>query len=70
MAERIRKDKAVQRAEEKVTAEAAVEAKTSENAEKLKDELDALLEEIDEALGENLENAQAFVDAFQQKGGQ
>lgn len=38
--------------------------------QELKDELDALLADIDEALGENLENAQEFMTNFIQKGGQ
>lgn len=53
-----------------VEKEAAKSAEKEKSEQELKDELDALLASIDEALGENLECAQEFVNAFQQKGGE
>jgi prokaryotic ubiquitin-like protein Pup len=65
MAERTQKQKpAPQRQDEQVTDEAAA---TSERGEKLKAELDDLLDEIDEVLEVN---AEEFVKSYVQKGGQ
>jgi ubiquitin-like protein Pup len=65
MAEREQKKKqAPARAEEETVEEAPV---TTEKGEKLKGELDDLLDEIDEVLESNAED---FVKAYVQKGGQ
>jgi ubiquitin-like protein Pup len=65
MAERTQKQKpAPQRQDEQVTEEAPA---TSERGEKLKAELDDLLDEIDEVLETNAED---FVKSYVQKGGQ
>lgn len=74
MAEQVRdskgkssKSKKAAEAEELETTKTPEKEKTEQE---LKDELDALLDSIDEALGENLESAQDFVNNFIQKGGQ
>ena len=65
MAERTQKQKpAPQRTEEEVVEEAAP---STERGEKLKGELDSLLDEIDEVLESN---AEEFVKSYVQKGGQ
>jgi prokaryotic ubiquitin-like protein Pup len=65
MAERTQKQKpAPQRQDEQVTEETTA---TSERGEKLKAELDDLLDEIDEVLEVN---AEEFVKSYVQKGGQ
>ena len=43
---------------------------SADTKQELKDDLDALLADIDEALGENVVNAEEFVEAYQQKGGE
>lgn len=82
MTKRVQKVKETPTKQEKAVEN--VEVVVDEEAEKLKAESDALLDEIDaelaeseslwaaidEAMGENLENAQAFIDGFVQKGGQ
>jgi ubiquitin-like protein Pup len=68
MAERVRKQRP-ERKQEQAPAEAEQKAATSSHEETL-DDLDALLADIDEALGENLEHAQEFVSNFLQKGGE
>lgn len=70
MSERVQKSKSQQKREETV-AEAPVKTTDKEKTEQeLKDELDALLADIDEALGENLECAQEFMSNWIQKGGE
>jgi prokaryotic ubiquitin-like protein Pup len=65
MAERTQKQRsAPQRTEEEVVEDAPA---TSERGEKLKEELDSLLDEIDEVLESNAED---FVKSYVQKGGQ
>ncbi len=65
MAEReLKKKSAPERTEETVAEEAPA---TSERGEKLKAELDDLLDEIDEVLEDN---AEEFVRNYVQKGGQ
>jgi ubiquitin-like protein Pup len=64
MAERIRKQKI---AKERTSTEDTVEAKVSSKGEKLKADLDDLLDEIDEVLETNAED---FVKSYVQKGGQ
>lgn len=64
MAERTRKQKI---AKERTTTEDTVEAKVSSKGEKLKADLDDLLDEIDEVLETNAED---FVKSYVQKGGQ
>jgi ubiquitin-like protein Pup len=64
MAEREQKRKPVPAKEETVVEETPA---TSEKGEKLKGELDDLLDEIDEVLEENAED---FVRSYVQKGGQ
>ena len=64
MAERTRKQKI---AKERTSTEDTVEAKVSSNGEKLKADLDDLLDEIDEVLETNAED---FVKSYVQKGGQ
>ena len=65
MAERTQKQKpAPQRTEEEVVEEATP---STERGEKLKEELDSLLDEIDEVLESNAED---FVKSYVQKGGQ
>ncbi len=64
MAERTRKQKT---AKERTSTEDAVDAKVSAKGEKLKADLDDLLDEIDEVLETNAED---FVKSYVQKGGQ
>lgn len=64
MAERTRKQKI---AKERTSNEDTVEAKVSSKGEKLKADLDDLLDEIDEVLETNAED---FVKSYVQKGGQ
>jgi ubiquitin-like protein Pup len=64
MAERELKKKSAPAREEEVVDEAPA---TSESGEKIKAELDDLLEEIDEVLESNAED---FVKSYVQKGGQ
>ncbi|MFZ9545910.1 MAG: ubiquitin-like protein Pup [Ilumatobacteraceae bacterium] len=64
MAERTRKQKI---AKERASTEDTVEAKVSSKGEKLKADLDDLLDEIDEVLETNAED---FVKSYVQKGGQ
>jgi len=64
MAERTRKQKI---ALERTSTEDTVEAKVSSKGEKLKADLDDLLDEIDEVLETNAED---FVKSYVQKGGQ
>jgi ubiquitin-like protein Pup len=65
MAERINKQQPAQRRDDDVVDAAA--PATSETGEKLKAELDDLLDEIDEVLETN---AEEFVKSYVQKGGQ
>jgi ubiquitin-like protein Pup len=65
MAERINKQKTTSDRTDEVTEEAA--PTTSESGEKLKADLDDLLDEIDEVLETNAED---FVKSYVQKGGQ
>ncbi len=68
MAEReMRKREAPVRKEEQEETEGEVVPGSSEKAEKLKAELDDLLDEIDEVLEDN---AEEFVRNYVQKGGQ
>jgi len=64
MAERTRKQKI---AKERTSNEDTIEAKVSSKGEKLKADLDDLLDEIDEVLETNAED---FVKSYVQKGGQ
>jgi ubiquitin-like protein Pup len=64
MAEREQKKKSAPAREEEVVEEAPA---TSDQGEKIKAELDDLLEEIDEVLESN---AEEFVKSYVQKGGQ
>jgi prokaryotic ubiquitin-like protein Pup len=64
MAEREQKKKPAPRKSEEVSEEAP---QTSESGEKIKAELDDLLDEIDEVLESNAED---FVKSYVQKGGQ
>lgn len=64
MAERVQKQKQAPARTEEVAEEAPP---TSERGEKLKAELDDLLDEIDEVLDAN---AEEFVKSYVQKGGQ
>ena len=64
MTERTRKQKI---AKERTSTEDTVEAKVSSKGEKLKADLDDLLDEIDEVLETNAED---FVKSYVQKGGQ
>ncbi|MGA0873904.1 MAG: ubiquitin-like protein Pup [Ilumatobacteraceae bacterium] len=64
MAERTRKQKI---AKERTSTEDTVEAKVSSKGEKLKADLDDLLDEIDEVLETNAED---FVKIYVQKGGE
>ena len=65
MAERINKQKTTSDRTEEVVDDAA--PATSESGEKLKADLDDLLDEIDEVLETNAED---FVKSYVQKGGQ
>lgn len=65
MAEREQKHRSTARSDEKVEVEEA--PATSETGEKLKAEMDDLLDEIDEVLESNAED---FVKSYVQKGGQ
>ena len=65
MAERVHKQTPAQRQDDEVVEDAA--PATSETGEKLKAELDDLLDEIDEVLETN---AEEFVKSYVQKGGQ
>ena len=65
MAERINKQKTTSDRTDEVVDEAA--PATSESGEKLKADLDDLLDEIDEVLESNAED---FVKSYVQKGGQ
>jgi ubiquitin-like protein Pup len=65
MAERTHKQQPAQRRDDEVVEDAA--PATSETGEKLKAELDDLLDEIDEVLETN---AEEFVKSYVQKGGQ
>ena len=64
MAEKIRKQK---NSKERASTEDAVEDKVSSKGEKLKADLDDLLDEIDEVLETNAED---FVKSYVQKGGE
>ncbi|MFM7771648.1 MAG: ubiquitin-like protein Pup [Acidimicrobiaceae bacterium] len=64
MAERTRKQKT---AKERTNTEDNVDAKVSSKGEKLKADLDDLLDEIDEVLETNAED---FVKSYVQKGGE
>ena len=64
MAERARKQKSTS---DRTSAEEEVETKVAPKGEKLKAELDDLLDEIDEVLESNAED---FVKSYVQKGGQ
>ena len=64
MADRVQKQKPAPERTEEVVEEAPA---TSERGEKLKAELDDLLDEIDEVLETN---AEEFVKSYVQKGGQ
>lgn len=64
MAERTRKQKT---SVERTQSDEVVETKVSANGEKLKADLDDLLDEIDEVLETNAED---FVKSYVQKGGQ
>ena len=64
MAERTRKQKT---SVDRSKSDEVVETKVSANGEKLKADLDDLLEEIDEVLETNAED---FVKSYVQKGGQ
>ena len=64
MAERTRKQKITK---ERTSTEDTVEAKVSSKGEKLKADLDDLLDEIDEVLETNAED---FVKSYVQKGGE
>lgn len=64
MAERTRKQKI---AKERTSTEDTVDAKVSSKGEKLKADLDDLLDEIDEVLETNAED---FVKSYVQKGGE
>ena len=64
MAERTRKQKT---AKERTSAEETIDAKVSSKGEKLKADLDDLLDEIDEVLETNAED---FVKSYVQKGGE
>jgi len=64
MAERARKQKTTS---DRTNAEEQVETKVAPKGEKLKAELDDLLDEIDEVLEANAED---FVKSYVQKGGQ
>jgi ubiquitin-like protein Pup len=66
MAGRTHKSKPTARAEEAVETDEAAPA-TAETGEKLKAELDDLLDEIDDVLETNAED---FVKSYVQKGGQ
>lgn len=66
--EQVQKSKSTQKREEVLEEE--TKKTDTKSAEELLAETDAFFDEIDEALGENLENAFDFVQAFQQKGGQ
>ncbi len=66
MAERTQKSKQTPRSDEKVVDTEAAPA-TTESSEKLKAELDDLLDEIDGVLETNAED---FVKSYVQKGGQ
>ena len=65
MSERVHKQQPAQRRDENTVDEAA--PATSETGEKLKAELDDLLDEIDEVLETN---AEEFVKSYVQKGGE
>ena len=65
MAEREQKQRSTSRSDEDVEVDEA--PATSETGEKLKAELDDLLDEIDEVLETNAED---FVKSYVQKGGQ
>ena len=65
MAERERKQKPAPEKREEVVAEEV--AASSERGEKLKEDIDDLLDEIDSVLEEN---AEEFVRSYVQKGGQ
>ena len=65
MAERERKQKPAPEKREEVVAEEV--AATSERGEKLKEDIDDLLDEIDSVLEDN---AEEFVRSYVQKGGQ
>ncbi len=64
MAERTRKQKT---SVDRTKSDEVVETKVSANGEKLKADLDDLLDEIDEVLETNAED---FVKSYVQKGGQ
>ena len=64
MAEREQKKKSTERTDEIVTEELPT---SSESSEKLKSDMDDLLDEIDEVLETNAED---FVKSYIQKGGQ
>jgi ubiquitin-like protein Pup len=66
MAERIQKQRS-ERGNEEVADETVAPAAGTERSEKLKAELDDLLDEIDEVLESNAED---FVKSYVQKGGE
>lgn len=67
MAERTQKSKSTGRTEESTEVDAETAPATSEAGEKLKAELDDLLDEIDGVLETNAED---FVKSYVQKGGE
>lgn len=66
MAERIQKHRS-ERSKDEQSSESAAAEVSSERGEKLKAELDGLLDEIDEVLESNAED---FVKSYVQKGGE
>jgi len=67
MAERIQKHRSERGNDDANVSESAAPATDSERSEKLKAELDDLLDEIDEVLESNAED---FVKSYVQKGGE
>jgi hypothetical protein len=68
--ERIRKPRVV--VEKNTRTEVMADSRTHREADRLREEMDEMLAEVDEVLADNEEfrNAEAFVDAYRQKGGQ
>ena len=67
MAERIQKQRSERGNEDTSVSESAAPSADTERSEKLKAELDDLLDEIDEVLESNAED---FVKSYVQKGGE
>ncbi len=67
MAERIQKHRSERGNDDAAVAESAAPTADTERSEKLKAELDDLLDEIDEVLESNAED---FVKSYVQKGGE